>query len=407
MKLLGSKITWIVPWIVVGIIGCGGSSKKDGPTLQKIKIVSSMPRVGSAQAQTTTIVNGIQLALEEVDHKVGDFQIEYEDWDDANVSQGKWTVEAETRNADQAVQDPDVMVYIGTYNSGAAQISMPKLNQADLLMVSPANTSPGLTKPGLGEPDEPDRYRPTGRINYVRIPPTDDLQGKLSADWAKSMSLKRVFVLDDTEVYGRGIAQIFAQRCDEIGLEVLDHQSIDVNNNEFKALATTIKDKNPDLVYFGGTSQTKAPQIAKDLVAVGLNCKLMAPDGCFENAFIEAAGAENLNDRCYVTFGGLPPEELTDKGAEFVKRYRQKYGENPEAYAVYGYEAAKLALEAIRAAGKKDRRAICDAALAIKDFKDGALGTWSIDENGDSTLQTLSGNVVRDGKFTFVKRLGE
>jgi len=70
----------------------------------------------------------------------------------------------------------------------------------------------------------------------------------------------------------------------------------------------------------------------------------------------------------------------------------------PEAYAVYGYEAAKVALEAIKNAGKKDRAAIVQACLSIKDFQ-GALGKWSFDANGDTTLRTISGNVVRGGKF--------
>jgi branched-chain amino acid transport system substrate-binding protein len=116
--------------------------------------------------------------------------------------------------------------------------------------------------------------------------------------------------------------------------------------------------------------------------------------------FIDSAGAANLEGRCFVTFGGLPPEKLTGKGGEFVKRYRDKFGEMPEAYAVYGYEAACVALRAIRDAGTKDRRAIADAALALRDF-DGAIGRWGFDGNGDTTLKTLTVSVVRNGKFEF------
>ena len=129
------------------------------------------------------------------------------------------------------------------------------------------------------------------------------------------------------------------------------------------------------------------------------------PDGCMEEAFITSAGAENLNDRCFVTFGGLPPDKLTGAGAEFVKKYTAKYKASPEAYAIYGYEAGKVTLEAIRRAGEKDRAAITQAALGIKDF-DGALGKWSFDANGDTSMKVLSGNVVKDGKFEFAKLLG-
>jgi len=383
-----------------------GCTSVEGGSETTIKIVSSMPRTGSAKEQTDTIVNGITMALDEAGWKAGQFKLEYLDWDDASAAAGNWTAEAEAANADRAAKNPDVMVYIGTYNSGAAKIAMPVLNRAGLLMISPANTAPGLTKPGLGEPGEPGIYRPTGKVNYVRVVPTDDLQGPLGADWAKELGVRKVYVLDDNEVYGRGIAVLFKERCQEIGIEVLGHDSIDARANEFKSLMAGIKAAGPDLVYFGGTTQTKGGQLARDLVASGLICIFMVPDGCMEDAFIEAAGADVLNDRCYVTFGGLPPEKLTGAGKDFVEKYQKRFGNMPEAYAIYGYETTKVAIEAIAKAGKKDRAAIVDACLAIRDF-DGALGRWSFDADGDTSLTTMSGNIVRDGKFEFVKVLGK
>jgi branched-chain amino acid transport system substrate-binding protein len=371
-----------------------------------IKIVSSLPRTGSVKSQTDSIVGGIRLALEEAAWRAGDFRIEYADWDDATAAAGQWTAEAEIANAQRAVLDPDVMIYMGTYNSGAAKIAMPTLNRAGLLMLSPINTWPGLTKPGLGDPGEPDIYRPTGRITFARIAPTDDLQGPLAADWARELGARRAYILDDTEVYGRGIATLFEQRARDLGIRVLGHDSIDARASEFKSLMTSIKALSPDLVYFGGTTQSKAGQLAKDMVSVGLACKLMVPDACMEQAFIQSAGADNLNGRCYVTFGGLPPQHLTGEGRQFVEKYQARYGKMPEAYAIYGYEGAKVALAAIRRAGKKDRRALVEACLSIRDFDHGALGKWSFDANGDSTLRTLSGSIVREGRFEFVTLLG-
>jgi branched-chain amino acid transport system substrate-binding protein len=371
-----------------------------------IKVVSSLPRTGSARGQTDTIVNGIVMALEEAGFKSGKFTIKYEDLDDATAAAGQWTAEKESANADQAIKDPDVMVYIGTYNSGAAKVSMPKLNQANLLMLSPANTWPGLTKPGKGDPGEPEKYRPSGKINYARVVPADDIQGVVSADWAKKLNLNKVFILDDREVYGKGIADLFHARADEIGLKVLGHEGIDAQAQEFKPLMTKVKAAGPQLIYFGGTTQTKAGQLVKDMLAVGLDAKFMCPDGCFEDAFIDSAGADNLADRALITFGGLPPEKLSGKGAAFVASYKKKFNKEPEGYAVYGYECGKVALEAIRRAGKKDRDAIRAAALTLKNF-DGALGKWSFDKNGDTSLRTMSGNTVRAGKFAFMSVLGE
>ena len=398
-----SSVIWgLIISLLLPVTGGCGQPTEGRPNV--IKIVSSLPRTGSARAQTDTIVNGIRMALEEADMQVGEFTLEYDDWDDATAAQGQWTAEAEARNANRAVSDPDVMAYIGTYNSGAAKVAMPILNRASLLMISPANTSVELTKPELAGPNETKGYRPTGKVTYFRVIPTDDLQGSAGAEWAKEMGVKSVYVLHDNQVYGKGLATFFRAQCEEIGITVLGEDGIDTNIQDFKPLMFGIKAQNPDLIYFGGTTQSKAGQIAKDLIAAGLNAKLMVPDGCYEEVFISSAGAENVNDRCFVTFGGLPPDQMKGAGAEFVEKYRKKYDSDPEAYAVYGYECAKVVIEAIRQDGKKDRAAIVEACQSLKSFE-AALGPYSFDENGDTTLRQMSGVTIRDGKFEFVKLL--
>jgi branched-chain amino acid transport system substrate-binding protein len=221
----------------------------------------------------------------------------------------------------------------------------------------------------------------------------------------KQMGAKSVYILDDRGLYGKGIAEVFKITAGELGLKVLNHEGIDPKAQEYKSLMAKIKQQEPDWIYFGGTTQSNAGQIAKDMVAVGLRAKLMVPDGCFEEAFIKAAGAENVNDRAHITFGGLPPEKLTGKGAEFVKRYRDRFKAQPEAYAAYGYVAASVALDALQRAGKKDREAVRQAT-AQSSQTDGVLGTWRFDQNGDTTLQVMSGNVVKNGKFEFATVLG-
>lgn len=374
---------------------------------ETIKIVTSLPRTGSANYQTTTTVNGVRMAIDEVGGKVGNFTIAYEDWDDASPERGQWDPAVEAANADRAIADADVMAYIGTYNSGAAKIAMPKLNSAGLVMISPANTWPGLTKPGIGEPNEPMVYRPTGKINYFRVVPADDIQGVVAAEWSKELGGTRVFILHDKELYGKGIASIYQKTAKTIGLQVMGYEGIDPKASNYKSLVTKIRQTRADVVFFGGTTQTNGGQIAKDLRTGGLkDVKFVVPDACFEKAFIEGAGAENVNNNTYCTFGGVPPEKLTGKGAEFYENYKKRYNAEPEGYAVYGYEAAKVILDAIGRAGKKDRAAILAAVAATKDF-DGALGKWSFDANGDTTITTMSGNIIKDGKFEFVKLLGE
>ena len=389
--------------VCLGALALAGSGWAENS--QTIKIVSSLPRTGSANGQTSSMVNGIKMAIEEAGGKVGEFAIAYEDWDDASPERGQWDPALEAANAQKAVADQDIMAYIGTYNSGAAKISMPILNQASLLMISPANTYPGLTKPGLGEPNEPQVYRPSGTINFFRVVPADDIQGEVAAQWAKELGIKKVFILHDRELYGKGVADVVKRACGKLGIEVVGYEGIDPKAANYRSLVTKIRGTGADMVYFGGTTQTGAGQIAKDLVAAGAKVKFMSPDGTREQAFIDAAGKDALDGRAYVTFGGLPPSELKGKGREFYENYKKKYHAEPEAYAVYGYEAARVVLEAIRRAGVKDREAITAAARNLKDF-DGVLGKWSFDQNGDTSLKVMVVETVKNGKFTPVKIVG-
>jgi branched-chain amino acid transport system substrate-binding protein len=377
--------------------GGGGTGSASGT----IKIVSSLPRTGSSKGQTDTIVNGIKMALEEVGNKAGNFTLTYEDMDDATAAAGQWDAAKETENANKALNDQDVMVYLGTFNSGAAQVSIPILNKANLVMISPANTYPGLTKPGKGDKDEPDKFYPSKTRNYSRVVPADDIQGSVGAKWAKDLGAKTIWVLDDTQLYGKGIADVFADSAKKQGLEVKGRDGIDGKASDYKALAQKIKGANVDMVYFGGITQQNAGQLWKDLRAAMPQVKLMGPDGIDEQAFLDAAG--DAADGSFVTFGGVPIDKYSGKQADWLKKYKDKYKEDPQVYAIYGYEAAKVAINAITKAGKKDRAAIRDAVFATKDY-DGVLGKWSFDQYGDTSLTTMSGSTVqkKDGKLQFV-----
>jgi branched-chain amino acid transport system substrate-binding protein len=366
--------------------GCG---KKENV----LRIVSSLPRTGSAQGQTDTIVNGIRMAMEEYNNELFGNKLVHKDMDDATAAQGQWDAGKEADNAREAAADKDVMVFIGPYNSGASKVSQPILNEAGLLQISPAATWPGLTKkvPGDEASGEPDIYRKSGKITFCRVCPTDDMQGPKAAEFVKkTLKAKTVYVIDDKELYGAGIAKLFMEACKKLDITVLGHEQL-VKQGNYKTTLEAVKAKNPDAVYLGATSQSGAPQIAIDMKGVGLKCPLIVPDGCYEKAFVDGAGADTFKDlTCYATIGGKDPSLLTGAGAEFVKKYKEKFNKDPEAYAVYGYEAAKVFLEAAKAVGKKDREAIRAAVLATKDFDKGAVGKWSFDANGDTTLQVLT-----------------
>jgi branched-chain amino acid transport system substrate-binding protein len=372
-----------------------------------VKIVSSLPMTGSSIGQSQAIVNGIKQVIDEANSKAceGKITLQFESYDDATAAAGKWEPAQVTSNANKAVADGNVVAVVGHFNSGAAKLSIPILNPANLVMVSPANTYPGLTKPGKGEPGEPDKYYPNKQRNYTRVVPADDLQGSAGANWAKTLGVQKVFILDDQELYGKGLADVFEAKAKELGLQVVGREGIDSKASDYKALMTKIKDLGPDLIYFGGITQNNGGQLVKDMRNVGMTAeqvKFMGPDGIYEKAFIDAAGKDG--EGVYATFGGVPANQLQGVGQTWYESYKKKYNSEPEAYAAYGYESGKVIVNAINKVCKNDRAAIRDAVLGTKDYN-GVLGTWSFDTNGDTTLTTLSGNVVKNGKWEFVEVL--
>jgi branched-chain amino acid transport system substrate-binding protein len=275
-------------------------------------------------------------------------------------------------------------------------------------MVSHGNTAVGLTKPG-GDPDEPEKYYPTGQRNYSRVIVADDKQGRAGAVWMRDEGVQSVYILDDRETYGKGIADQFEQNAQELGIQVLGHEGIDGSAPNYRALMQKIAQLNPDAIYFGGITDNNAAQLVNDKVGAGMpneNVIFMGPDGILEEAFIEAAG--DAAEGVYATFAGLPSSELPDKGQEFVDQYEEKYGSGIEALTAYGYEAANVMLDAIQRAYENDgevtRAGVVRELLATKNYN-GVLGTWSFDENGDTTLTQLSGQRAENGKFEFSRTI--
>jgi len=363
-----------------------------------IKIVSSLPRAGLNKQQTDSMVTAIKMAIDEIGGRLDGAQVVYEDLDDASPTRGAWDAEREAENARKAVADPDVMVYIGPYNSGAARVAIPILNEAGLVAISPSASYAGLTRPGRGRPDEPNVYYPSGTRTFARVVPADDLQGAAGAAWARQLGASRVFVLHDKDVYGTAVAAGFAEAAPKAGLEIIGGpEGVDPRARDLTGIAAKVRDARPDLVYYGGLTDNNAGSLFREIrAAAGPNVKLMGPDGLYQQGFIDEAGDGAAG--ALVTFGAVAPSKLTGRGAEWYRNYKVRFNAEPEVFAAYAYEATRVALDAIKRAGRKDRAAIREAVFATRDYE-GALGRWSFDANGDITPATVTGREVKDGKF--------
>lgn len=360
----------------------------------KIKFYTSWPMQGAMLPEGTGMKNGVSLAVDQNKAEAAGYCIEVVNLDDASPQTGKWDGAVEAENANRAVADPDAMVYIGTYNSGAAKVSMAITQRGHMAQVTPANTYPGLTKKRGAAPGEPEIYRPLGIVSFFRVPPADDIQGTVGAIWAKKLGHKKVYILNDQELYGKGIADVFEAEAKKIGLEVVANEGIDYKQPDQKPVLTKIRASRADLVYMGAVVETGAQTIIRQMKDLGMTApkvSFMGPDGLYQEELLKAATCEAaMGVDMHITFASVAFDQMTGKGAEIYKLYKERYKVEPTSYALYSWEAAEVAIEAINRAEAKDREKIRAAIAATKDF-DGLNGKWSFDANGDTTMDVMSG----------------
>jgi branched-chain amino acid transport system substrate-binding protein len=393
----------------LALAACGGSDEPSGGGT--LTLFSSLPLQGASRVQSEDILNGQRLALDQVNGRVGRWRIKLVSADNSTAQSGGWEPSATAANARKAAGDSDVVAYLGEQNSGATAISLPILNEAGLANISP-NSAVGLTtnEPGA-QPGEPDKYYVTGERTFIRIAPRDSTQGAALVALMQREGCKAAYVLNDKEVFGGGLARNVDLAAKRRGLKLLGDDAIDKTAPNYRSLAARIGSAGADCVAYAGITANNAVQLMKDLAAVLPAAKLFASDGAAEDAFVdpEQGGMpEEVGARVLLTFAGLAPKDYPPAGQEFFRLFKERYGKaDPSPYAIYGYEEAALALEAIERAGEKasDRTEITRQLLATRD-RESALGTYSIDENGDTTLTTYGVYAVRDGRLRYVDSIG-
>ena len=265
--------------LALGVTACGGDDeptaaaehRRSGSTAaagKQLTIYSSVPLQGASRVQTTAVVNGAKLALEQAGNKAGKHTIKYVPLDDSTAQAGNWTPEQESANARKAAQDDSTAVYLGKFNSGAAAVSIPILNEAGVPMISPANTAVGLTtnQPG-SNPGEPDKYYPAGTRNYTRIVPKDTIQGAALATVMKEDGCTKVQMANDKEVYGAGLAKNIELAAKAQGLTIISNEAIDKNAANYRSLAQKAKAAGADCFVYAGITANNAVQLYKDFAA--------------------------------------------------------------------------------------------------------------------------------------------
>jgi branched-chain amino acid transport system substrate-binding protein len=380
---------------VLALAACGSSSKSKGASTggsNAVDIYSSLPLQGASTAQTNPMVNGMKLALEQAGSKAGQWTINYTSLDDSTAAAGKWDPAQCAANARKVAQDSKAVFYMGEFNSGCSEVSIPILNQAGISQVSPANTYVGLTtnEPGSA-PGEPQKYYPTGTRTYLRIVPRDSIQAAADLVAMKAAGCTRVAVANDKEAYGAGLAALINLEKGFYGVTVTSNTGIDPTAPNFRSYAATIKGEGADCFFFAGIVSNGAVQITKDVNAAIPSAKIFGGDGVCTSTYTGAKEGGVPASIAPLIQCTVATQDLLayPGGKEFLAAYKAKYGvSNPDPYAIYGYEVMKLGLDTIASAGSKggEKAAVREALFAIRS-RNSVLGTYGFDSNGDTTLK--------------------
>jgi branched-chain amino acid transport system substrate-binding protein len=394
-------LTTVITTGALTLTACGSRDDSSGDENDKTTVVIGVdaPLTGSLSALGQGIKNSVDLAVKTANknNEVPGVEFKIEALDDQAVPASGQA------NATKLVGDKDVLGVVGPLNSGVAQSMQGVFNTANLVQVSPANTNPALSQ---GDDwAKGDLKRPFA--SYFRTAATDVVQGKFAAQYYYNDAKKRkVFVVDDKQTYGAGLAAIFAEEFKRLGGKVVGTDHVTVKETDFSSTADKVKSKGADSVYYGG-QYPEGGLLADQIKKAGAKIPTMGGDGIYDPNFISASGESNEGD--YATSIGYPVEKLAT-AKKFVADYKAGGYKDPYgAYGGYSYDAAWSIIQAVKTVkadndGKlpDDAREKIVAATGKVAF-DGVTGKVAFDKYGDTTNKQLTVYKVEGGVWKDVK----
>ena len=384
----------------VSVAGCGGISAASNNSNQ-LTIYSSLPLQGASAPISQQIVNGEKLALAQANGQIGPYKLSYVSMDDSSPVTGLWDPGATSTDAKTAAQDKSTIAYLGDYNSGASAVSLPLINSAGILQVSPGSPYVGLTSSEDAGQDEPDRFYPTGLRTFGRLVPGDQVQGAAQVQLMRSLGVHRLFVLGDQNPFETALASIVAMDAARGGVQVVGRDSVDTTARDFSGEISKVSAKHPDAVFFAGGANPGSVRLWQQLNAALPGAKLLGSSALAVPSFTTRIGGSAGSDT-YLTTPTLAPRLYPAAAQRLFHEYRQRFAAAATPYALYGYEAMQVVLQAIHNAGSHggDRRSVVNAFFAIRN-RDSVLGRYSVDPSGDTTLSQYGVDRVVAGQPVF------
>ena len=367
------------------VTACGGSTGGN----KALKIGITLPLSGSSLASAGPARDGALLAIKEF--KLDGYTVEASILDHA--VNGTHDPQQGAKDMTSFVADASVVGVVGPFNSSVAKVQIPISNEAGLFQCSPANTNPDLTKGAAGLEL---RAKNPEKINYVRVATTDDIQGPAVAQYGvNKLGLKKVAIIDDTETYGKGIADAFAAEWTKLGGEVVGREGAPKGTTDYTAILTKFKDAGPDAVFYGGVTATGGGLVRKQMPQVGLGeIAYLGGDGIqdgpktVDGSFINIAG-----DAAGNSFSSVAAIAEYPGKADFEAKYLAEYKVAAGAYSASGYACAQVVLEAIKTAAAKGdvtREAVRAAGVNTATTWQTVLGPVTFDAVGDTSQKIIS-----------------
>jgi branched-chain amino acid transport system substrate-binding protein len=391
--------------LLAGLSGCGGVAVSTAGTLpgNQLTVYSSLPLQGPSATVSQQIVDGEKLALARVGGRVGRFKIDYASLDDANPKTGETTPGITASYARVAAQDTSTIAYLGDLDSAATAVSLPLINAAGILQVSPASPYAGLTSSLDAGQDEPERFYPTGQRTFARLMPGDSVQAAAQVRLMRALHIGSVYVIEDLDPFDTPLAAILAEDAKRAGISVRGEDQIDTTaGTEFAGEVHKVLESGTRAVFFSGLPNAGAIALWQQLYAADPHLRLLGPSGLAESSFVGRIGSAAA--LTYLTTPLLPLSLYPPPAHRVLAEYLRYFHQTPGPYALYGYEAMSAVLLAIRRAGRHgdDRQTVIHKFFAIKS-RDSVLGRYSILPNGDTTLSRYAVDRVRGGRLVFYR----
>jgi branched-chain amino acid transport system substrate-binding protein len=342
-----------------------------------VKIGHAAPLTGSIAHLGKDNENGARLAVEEINaqgltidgHKI---QLELDAQDDAADPKTGTAV------AEKFVDD-HVVAVVGHLNSGVSIPASKIYSDAGIVQISPSSTNPGYTQQGF-------------KTTY-RVVATDAQQGPALANYAtKVLGAKRIAIVDDSTVYGKGLADEFAKTVQASGAKIVAREATNDRATEFQAVLRKIKSVQPDVIMFGGMDATGGP-FTKQAAALGIRAKILGGDGVCTDKVGELAGTAVQNLVCSEAGPAL---SKMDKGADFEKKYEDRFHTPVQIYAPFTYDAVYVIVDAMKRANSIEAPKVL-AAMPSTDYN-GVIGHIAFDDKGDLKEGAITLYDFKDGK---------